>query len=220
MMNYWFYIFEPRNEEIDPKKISHFKTQLIRLMQLRKESRSGAFSCNIKERFPTFRLFDTLPLSPDRRLEFLLLLFFNKVSNSERFSQGLFLGFGFQNTPANAQESKTEDSFPFWRTLFWTETIQIVWIFVIAEQTSGKTIGGGGLLPIMTGRLSSWKWYLFHALGIWKGWDFTSWSIWKVREICQFGRSEGPKGMTNALAVKKLIMAALLPLKFSPNSHK
>ena len=117
-------------------------------MQLRKESRSGAFSCNIKERLPTFRLFDTLPLSPDRRLEFLLLLFFNKVSNSERFSQGFFLGFGFQNTPANAQESKTEDSFPFWRTLFWIETIQIVWIFVIAEQTSGKTIdpytGGGG----------------------------------------------------------------------------
>ena len=58
------------------------------------------------------------------------------------------MGFGFQNTPANAQESKTEDSFPFWRTLFWIETIQIVWIFVIAEQTSGKTIdpytGGGG----------------------------------------------------------------------------
>ena len=116
-------------------------------MQFRKESRSGAFSRNIKERLPTFRLFDTLPLSPDRRLEFLLLLFFNKVSNSERFSQGFF-GFWLSKYPANAQESKTEDSFPFWRTLFWIETIQIVWIFVIAEQTSGKTIdpytGGGG----------------------------------------------------------------------------
>ena len=58
------------------------------------------------------------------------------------------MGFGFQNTLANAQESKTEDSFPFWRTLFWIETIQIVWIFVIAEQTSGKTIDpytGGGV---------------------------------------------------------------------------
>lgn len=87
-------------------------------MQLRKESRSGAFSCNIKERFPTLRLFDTLPLSPDRRLAFLLLLFFNKVSNSERFSQGFFWGFGFQNTPANAQESKTEDSFPFSEPFF------------------------------------------------------------------------------------------------------
>ena len=145
MMNYWFYISEPRNEEIDPKKISHFKTQLIRLMQLRKESRSGAFSCNIKERFPTFRLFD--PWVQTDGLNFYCYYFLIKCQTQSDFLR-VFLGFGFQNTPANAQESKTEDSFPFWRTLFWIETIQIVWIFVIAEQTSGKTIdpytGGGG----------------------------------------------------------------------------
>ena len=51
--------------------------------------------------------------------------------------------------------------------------------------------GRGGLLPIMAARGgSAWKWYLFQALGIWtwKGWDFTSWGILKVRENCQFGQ--------------------------------
>ena len=118
MTNYWFYIFEPRNEEIDPKKISHFKTQLVRLMQLRKESRSGAFSCNIKERLPTFRLFDTLPLSPDRRLEFLLLLFFNKVSNSERFSQGFFWVLAFKIPQRMPKKAKPRIVFLFGEPFF------------------------------------------------------------------------------------------------------
>ena len=105
-------------EEIDPKKISHFKTQLIRLMQLRKESRSGAFSCNIKERLPTFRLFDTLPLSPDRRLEFLLLLFFNKVSNSERFSQVFFGVLAFKIPQRMPKKAKPRIVFLFGEPFF------------------------------------------------------------------------------------------------------
>ena len=162
-MNYWFYIFEPRNEEIDPKKISHFKTQLIRLMQLRKESRSGAFSCNIKERFPTFRLFDTLSLSPDRRLEFLLLLFFNKMSNSERFSYGFFWVLAFKIPQRMPKRAKPRIVFllanPFldWdnpdcldfrdsRTNIWKNDWSI-------HRGGGGGGGGGSLLPIMTGRL-------------------------------------------------------------------
>ena len=41
---------------------------------------------------------------------------------------------------------------------------------------------------------SAWKGYLFQASSIWKGRDFTSWSILiKSREICHLGQWKGPK---------------------------
>ena len=41
---------------------------------------------------------------------------------------------------------------------------------------------------------SAWKGYLFQASSIWKGRDFTSWSILKKgREICHLGLWKGPK---------------------------
>ena len=95
--DYWFYISEPRNEEIDPKKISHFKTQLIRLMQLRKESRSGAFSCNIKERFPTFRLFD--PWVQTDGLNFYCYYFLIKCQTQSDFLR-VFFGFWLSKYPS------------------------------------------------------------------------------------------------------------------------
>ena len=44
--------------------------------------------------------------------------------------------------------------------------------------------GGGEVLPIMahTGD-SAQMGYIFQASGIWKGGDFTSWSIWKGAEV-------------------------------------
>ena len=38
------------------------------------------------------------------------------------------------------------------------------------------------------------KGYLRQASGVWKGRDFTRWSIWKGREICHLGLWKGPKG--------------------------
>ena len=47
-----------------------------------------------------------------------------------------------------------------------------------------------------TGRLLR-KEYLFQASGIWKGRDFTSWSIVrKGRDICHLGPWKGPEGLT------------------------
>ena len=44
---------------------------------------------------------------------------------------------------------------------------------------------------------SELKGYLFQALGIWKGRDFTVWSTWKGWEICHLGLWKGPKGLTD-----------------------
>ena len=60
----------------------------------------------------------------------------------------------------------------------------------------------GEVLPIMvyTERLRP-KWVPFSGFrsGIWKGRDFTCWSIWKSREIGHFGRLKaGPEGLTDA----------------------
>ena len=35
------------------------------------------------------------------------------------------------------------------------------------------------------------------ASDIWKGWDFTHWSIWKGRGICHVGLWKGLKGRTD-----------------------
>ena len=53
--------------------------------------------------------------------------------------------------------------------------------------------GGEGALPTMacTG-------YLFQASGIWKGRDFISWRLWKVRDICRLGLLKDQKGLTGA----------------------
>ena len=39
--------------------------------------------------------------------------------------------------------------------------------------------------------------YLFQASGIWKGKDFTSWSIQKGREVCHLGLWKSSKGLTD-----------------------
>ena len=55
--------------------------------------------------------------------------------------------------------------------------------------------GGGGVLPMMayTGRLAR-EGYLFQASSIWKGRDFTCWSILiRSRQICHLGLWKGPK---------------------------
>ena len=40
------------------------------------------------------------------------------------------------------------------------------------------------------------KWYLFQASDIWKGSDFTRWSISKGRKICHLGMWKGLQGLT------------------------
>ena len=56
-----------------------------------------------------------------------------------------------------------------------------------------------GVLTMMAIRGgSARKGYLFQASGIWKGKDFTSWSILtKGRQICHLGLWKGPKGITD-----------------------
>ena len=56
-----------------------------------------------------------------------------------------------------------------------------------------------GVLTMMAIRGgSARKGYLFQASGIWKGRDFTSWSILtKCRQICHLGLWKGPKGITD-----------------------
>ena len=53
-----------------------------------------------------------------------------------------------------------------------------------------------GVLPkkAYTGRLRPKGGYLFQASGIWKGRDFTRWSIRKGGGICHLGLLKGPKG--------------------------
>ena len=59
-----------------------------------------------------------------------------------------------------------------------------------------KTPGGDFLgWPIRGG--STRKGYLFQASAIWKGTDFTLWSIRKGREICHLGLWKGLKGRTD-----------------------
>ena len=65
---------------------------------------------------------------------------------------------------------------------------------------------------------SAWKGYLFQASSIWKGRDFTSWSILKKgREICHLGLWIGPKGLTDEfyglLSWENVLFLWLIPIE-------
>ena len=66
--------------------------------------------------------------------------------------------------------------------------------WVLKIQPNAAEGRGGGGLPMMacTGG-SARKGYLFQASGIWKGRDFTRWSIQMGMEICYLGLWKGPK---------------------------
>ena len=69
----------------------------------------------------------------------------------------------------------------------------------LLDKNRLKYPGGRGVLPMMayTGRLAR-NGYLFQASSIWKGRDFTCWSILiKSREICHLSLWKGPKGLTD-----------------------
>ena len=70
-----------------------------------------------------------------------------------------------------------------------------LWLSVREQKPYLVCPGGGGVvLPIMAYIRggSARKVYLFQASGIWKGNDFTRWSMQKGREICHLGLSKGP----------------------------
>ena len=72
--------------------------------------------------------------------------------------------------------------------------LSFVWLCVkgafFPRGVLSKMAGAHGLLiTAYTGRFyRNAKRYLFQASAIWIGGDFISWTMWKYREICHFGR--------------------------------
>ena len=76
--------------------------------------------------------------------------------------------------------------------------------FNLFTASGASTSFPGFLSYPWTGGTGPWEWgwgCLSQVSSIWTGRNFTSWRIWKGREICHFSLQKGPKGLTDAFYV-------------------